>query len=159
MKEFLKYVLATIVGIILSSIVIFILFIGVISIIVASQEKTIDVKTNSILVLKLDKQIIDRKPSMQFDLGTLSKMDKIGLNEILACIDKAKEDPNIKGIHLDLSIIPTGIATVEEIRNALLDFRKSGKFVTVYSEMLSQKAYFLATAADEIFLNPVGFFE
>jgi protease-4 len=82
MKEFLKYVLATIVGIILSSIVIFILFIGVISIIVASQEKTIDVKTNSILVLKLDKQIIDRKPSMQFDIGTLSKMDKIGLNEI-----------------------------------------------------------------------------
>jgi protease-4 len=159
MKEFLKYVLATIVGIILSSIVIFILFIGVISIIVASQEKTIDVKTNSILVLKLDKQIIDRKPSMQFDIGTLSKMDKIGLNEILACIDKAKEDPNIKGIHLDLSIIPAGIATVEEIRNALIDFRKSGKFVTVYSEMLSQKAYYLATAADEIFLNPVGFFE
>jgi len=159
MKEFLKYVLATIVGIIVSSIIVIILFIGVISVIVASQEKTVDVKVNSILYLKLDQQIVDRKPSMQFNINTLRRVEKMGLNDILLNIRKAKDDSKIKGIYLDLSYLPAGIGTVEEIRNALIDFRKSGKFVIVYSEMMSQKAYYLATAADQIFLNPVGFFE
>jgi protease IV len=159
MKEFLKYVLATIVGIIVSSIVVFLLFIGIVSAIIATQDKTVDVKSNSILYMKLDQQIVDRKPAMLFNISALSRVEKIGLNEILGSIEKAKDDPKIKGIHLDLSYIPAGIATVEEIRNALIDFRKSGKFVTVYSEMFSQKAYYLATAADQVFLNPVGFFE
>jgi protease-4 len=159
MKSFLKYVLATIVGIVVSSIVLFLLFVGIISVIVSSQEKTVDIKPNSILCLKLDQQIVDRKPSMPFNFSSFSKMKKIGLNELLESISKAKDDPNIKGIHLDLSYIPAGIGTVEEIRTALLDFRKSGKFVTVYSELFSQKAYYLATAADKIYLNPVGYFE
>lgn len=159
MKEFLKYVLATIVGIIVSSIIIFLLFIGIVSAIVATQEKTVDVKPNSILYMKLDQQIVDRKPAMPFNLSTFGRVQKIGLNELLGSIEKAKDDPKIKGIHLDLSIIPAGFGTVEEIRNAIIDFKESGKFVTVYSEMYSQKAYYLATAADQIFLNPLGFFE
>jgi protease-4 len=159
MKSFLKYVLATIVGIVISSIVMFLIFIGIISAIVSSQEKSVDIKPNSILYMKLDQPIVDRKPSIPFNFSRFGRIQKIGLNDLLQNISKAKDDPNIEGIHLDLSYIPAGIGTVEEIRNALLDFRKSGKFVTVYSEMLTQKAYYLATAADKIYLNPVGFFE
>jgi protease-4 len=159
MKDFFKYVFATIVGIILSSIVVFFLFIGILAIIIASQDKTVDVKPNSILYLKLDQQIVDRKPAMPFNVNTFSRAQRIGLNELIGSINKAKNDPNIKGIHLDLSVILAGLGTTEEIRNALLDFKESGKFVTAYSELYSQKAYYLATAADKIFINPVGMFE
>jgi protease-4 len=157
MKSFLKYLLATITGIILSSIILFLIFMGIISIIVSSQDKPVEIKAGTILTMKLDRQIVDREPVLPFPLGSMGNQP-IGLNEILGCIEKAKTDDNIEGIHLDLSFIPAGIGTIEEIRNALLDFRSSGKFVTVHSDMLSQGAYYLATASDEIFLNPVGFF-
>jgi protease IV len=159
MKSFLKYVLATIVGIVVSSIILFLLFVGIISAVVSSQQKTVEIKSNSILCLKLDQQIVDRKPSLPFNISTLRRVQKTGLNDLLQNISKAKEDPKIKGILLELNIVQAGYGTVEEIRNAILDFRKSGKFVIVYSEMLSQKAYYLATAADKIYLNPGGFFE
>ncbi len=159
MKSFLKYLLATVVGIILSSVVLFFIFFGVVSAIMSGKEKEADVKPNSILYMKLDQTIVDRKPKIPFDFNTLMKKQQIGLNELLNSIDKAAEDENISGIHLDLSYIPSGIGHIEEIRSALLDFRESGKFITVYSEIFSQGAYYLATAADEIYFNPVGFFQ
>ena len=159
MKSFLKYVLATFVGIILSSIVLFFFFFGMVGIILASQEKAIDIKPNSILYLKLDQQIVDRKPASPFELGIFSMTSRIGLNDLLADIKKAKMDPNIEGIHLDLTFLQAGIATIKEIRTALLDFRESGKFVTVYTETMSQGAYYLASSADKIYLSPVGFME
>jgi len=159
MKSFLKYVLATIVGIIVASIILFFISLGIISALVASQEKTVEISSNTILHLKLDQQIIDRKPSMPFDFGSFSRTQKLGLNTLLADIEKAKKDDNIKGIYLELSYVSAGIATIEEIRNALIDFRESGKVITVYSEALSQGGYYLASAADEIYLNPVGMIE
>ena len=159
MKRFLTYLLATIVGIILSSIVLFFISMGVISAIVSSQEKAVEIKPNTVLYLKLDQPIVDRKPSMPLNLGSITGNQKLGLNEILANIDKAKSDENISGIYLDLSYVQAGYSTIEEIRNALLDFRASGKFVIVNSKMLSQGAYYLATAADAIYLNPVGYLE
>jgi protease IV len=159
MKSFLKAVLATIVGILVTSFVLFLFFVGIISVIISSQEKETEIKANSILWLKLDQQIVDRKPSMPFNLGSLSRVQKTGLNVLLENIDKAKDDPNMKGIHLELSIIPAGMGTLEEIRNALLDFRESGKFITVYAEVLSQRAYYLATAADKIYMNPSGYMD
>ena len=89
-----------------------------------------------------------------FDLATMSR--KTGLDDILKNIKKAKNDNNISGILLDISFIDAGISTVNEIRNALIDFRKSGKFIYSYSEDYSQEAYYLSTASDRIFLNPEG---
>jgi protease-4 len=159
MKNFFTYLLATIVGIFISALLFLFLSIGIISVIVSSQEKSVEIKPNTVLLLKLDQPIVDRKPVVPFNLGNLSPTQKMGLNVLLRNIKKAKNDNNIAGIHLDISVIPSGIGTIEEIRNALLDFRESGKFVTVHSSILSQGAYYLASAADEIYLNPVGFME
>jgi len=156
MKSFFKYLLATIVGILLSSVILFFIFVGIVNVVVSSQDGVPQIKPNTILFLELDQQIVDRKPNNPFE--ALSKTYKIGLNDILSSIKKAKTDDNISGVHLDLTYIASGIATVEEIRNALIDFRESGKFVTVYSEVMTQSAYYLASAADEIYLNPTGYF-
>jgi protease-4 len=158
MKSFLKYVLATVVGLILTTIVLLGIFAGLVKIIVSSQEKATKIEPHTILYLKLDQPIVDRKPNMPFNLSMFNRTQSTGLNEILENIKKAKEDANIDGIHMDLTYISAGLATMEEIRNALLDFKKSGKFVTTYSETLSQGAYYVATASDKIYFNPMGFF-
>jgi len=82
----------------------------------------------------------------------------IGLNDILANIKKAKTDPDIKGIYLEESNVPIGQATAEEIRNALIDFKKSGKFIVAYSEIYTQGFYYLASVADKVYINPKGIF-
>jgi protease-4 len=158
MKSFLKYLLATIVGIILSSLILFFIFLGIMSIAMSSQDKATELKPGTILYLKLDKQIVDREPVLPFAIGGIGRNQQLGLNTILENIEKAKTDDNIEGIHLDIRYVQAGIGTIEEIRNALLDFKESGKFITVYSDILSQGAYYLASASDEIYFNPVGFF-
>lgn len=159
MKRFLTYLLATIVGIIISFFILFFITMGIVSAIVSSQEKAVDIKPNTVLHLKLDQPIVDRKPSIPFNLNALGGRRMIGLNELLKNIDKAKSDENISGIYLDLSYTSAGISTIEEIRNALLDFRESGKFVIVHGKILAQGAYYLATASDAIYMNPMGFME
>ncbi len=162
MKQFFKYVLATIVGIVISSIVIFLMFMGVISAIVASSDKEVKVEENSILFVDLKQEIVDRAsddPFQGFNFTSFGPNSPIGLNQILKAIDKAKVDPKIKGILLELDAVNTGAATTEEIRNALLDFKSSGKFILAYSNTYSQKAYYLASVADSIFLNPEGMVE
>jgi len=160
MKSFLKYTLATIVGFIVASLLVFFIFFGIIAGAVSStQEKDVKIEENSLLYVKLDKQIVDRAPKnpfADFDFNAMSPNQKLGLWDILENIEKAKTDDNIKGIFLDLSVIPAGIGTIEEIREALIDFKKSEKFIISYGEVYSQKAYYLATVADQIFMNPEG---
>ncbi len=159
MKHFFTYLLASILGVILASMLIFLITIGIISAIVASQDKPVEIDDNSVLQLKLDKPIRDRKPSLPFLVINPSRFradNQIGLNDLLNNIAKASADEKIKGIFLDLSSLDAGIATVEEIRNALADFRKSGKFTVSFSEGYSQKAYYLASATDKIYMNPGG---
>ncbi|MBN2348612.1 MAG: signal peptide peptidase SppA [Bacteroidales bacterium] len=160
MKSFLKYTLATIVGILITSIILFFFFIGILSAVVSKQSKPVTIDSNSILVLKLNKPIQDRKPGFSFsDLNFQLESDfKLGLNNILENIDKAKTDDKIKGIFLDLSIIPAGLSTIDEIRNALIDFKTSGKFVISYADYYNQPTYYLASVSDKIYLNPEGFF-
>ena len=124
----------------------------------ASSDETVITK-NTLLHLRLDKPIVDRAPSMKFtfDLSGPGKMT--GLNELLDNIRKAKHDENITGIYLDLTDIPAGISTLEEIRDALMAFKTSGKFIWAYSESYSQRAYYLASVADRVFLNPEGSLE
>lgn len=158
MKSFLKIALASMVGMILTSVILFFLFIIIIGGIVASQEKTVTVKNNSILYLDLDKQIIDRHPASTINLGQFGVDNRIGLNIILKSIKHAKTDPKILGIYIESSYPEAGYATIDEIRDALIDFRESGKFVVSYSEIYTQKAYYTATASDKIFFNPAGMF-
>lgn len=158
MKSFLKYLLATVVGIIISSVLIFFILFGVVGAIMSSKDKAVEVKQNTVLYLKLNREIVDRKPEVPIFVRAMGAPEQIGLNELLDCIQKAKSDNNIHGIHLDLTYIPAGIATIEEIRNALVDFKESGKFITVYSDFFTQSAYYLATVADKIYFNPEGMF-
>lgn len=160
MKQFFKFVLATIVGLVISFIVLFFILVGIIA--SAGGEKITTVDANSILYISLQKTIEERTPDNPLDgLGFLGlESDKaIGLKDILANIKKAKTDSNIKGIFIDESYLQAGQATIEEIRNALIDFKKSGKFIITYSEVYTKGFYYLASVADKVYLNPKGMVE
>ncbi|MBL7112926.1 MAG: signal peptide peptidase SppA [Bacteroidales bacterium] len=157
MKSFLKYTLATIVGIILSTIILFLFLIIIVA--ASSQEKPVEIKENTILLVKLNEQIVERtvdSPFNYFSSGLFTMTRAMGLNDILDNINKAKLDENISGIYMELTAIAAGMGTVEEIRNALIDYKESGKFLICYGDILTQKAYYLASVADTIYLNPAG---
>ena len=162
MKSFWGSFLGTLVGVFITLLFIFLIIFGVmvstISGISSQTEKPIKAKPNSILHIKFDSEILERSPKNPFEDFSFSGLDNMpmGLNTILSNIEKAKYDSNIKGIYLDISSIPAGIATLEEIRNALIDFKSSKKFIVAYSEGYSQGAYYLATVANKIYLNPQG---
>ncbi|MGN6181200.1 MAG: signal peptide peptidase SppA [Mucilaginibacter sp.] len=163
MKEFFKYVLASMVGfIIVSAIIIVVGILLVIGLVSAGSEKTVTVEPNSILHIQFRKDIPERTPNNPLAdvpfLG-LGEDKVIGLNDILADIKKAKTDDHIKGIYLDESDMTSGQATTQEIRNALIDFKRSGKFIIAYSEVYTQGFYYLASVADKVYINPKGIFE
>jgi len=160
MKQFLKFTFASMMGFILSIGVIIILFIGTITVIAsATKDEIVEIKENSILHLKLNGPIADKAPENpleEIDFMNLSATSPLSLNKILSSIKAAKEDNKIKGIYMELSSFGSGFATLEEIREALLDFKSSGKTITCYSEVYSQKTYYLGSIADKLYLNPEG---
>ena len=158
MLQFFKYTLATIVGLFLFFILMTLILLGIAA--SATSEKEVTVRKNSILELKLDREIDERGDNDPFEgmLGSLGT-SKYGLDEIKASIRHAKTDDNIKGIYLSTEILTAGMATVEEIRNELLDFKKSGKFIVSYNDICSEKAYYLTSVANRQFLNPQGALE
>lgn len=126
------------------------------------KQKEIIVKKNSILKINLDKSILDRtssNPLPSIDDLNISSTDNIELKEILDNIDKAKSDEKISGIYLHLSDLKSGMSSIEEIRNKLLDFKSTGKFIYSYSEVYSQLSYYLSSVSDSVFLNPKGMVE
>ncbi|MFD2514918.1 signal peptide peptidase SppA [Pontibacter locisalis] len=160
MLNFLKYVLATIVGLLVF------FFIGVLLLfgIAASTASRDEVKIadGSVLELKFDKPIKERDPKnplaeLGFSFGSLSSTD--GLDQIKAAIRRAKVDDNIEGIFLNMTFVDAGMGKLEEIRNELIDFKKSGKFVVSYADISTEKAYYLSSVADKIYLNPMGTIE
>jgi protease-4 len=158
MKNFLKYTLATITGIIIASILFFIIMLATLSALVASGDKPVTISDKSILILKAGIQIPDRgdpNPFSGFDPMNMTFTPSSGLNEILRNIEKASADSKIKGILIENGLFPSGWATTGEIRNALEKFRSDGKFVISYSDyVLTQECYYLSTAADKIYINP-----
>ena len=162
MKDFLKFTLATVTGIILSSIVLFIIsMVTLFGIMSASDTETI-VKKNSVMMLDLNGTLVER--TQEDPLGILSQLfgdesNTYGLDDILSSIQKAKENENIKGIYLQASSLGTSYASLQEIRNALLDFKESGKFVIAYADSYTQGLYYLSSAADKVLLNPKGMIE
>jgi protease-4 len=164
MREFFKYLFASILGFFVSMIIIFIIcfiiVVGAISSI--DSDKTVVVSNNSVLFLNLDQAITERTPKNPF--GNLpivggEEKDGIGLNDFLKAIQKAKTDDNIKCIYLNVSSPNAGFATLREVRNALIDFKKSHKKIIAYSEVYTQGAYYLASVADKVYLNPEGALE
>jgi protease-4 len=159
MKQFLKFTLASIVGVIVAGVLLLFIFIGVISALVSSSDETVQAESNSVLLLKFDHQIVDRAKKNPFEglnFGILESEKTVGLNDMLDCIRKAKDDHNILGIYLNPTDIAAGVGTIEEIRTALKDFKTSGKFIYAYGENMSQKAYYLVSVADSVILNPQG---
>ena len=162
--KFYKVVLAAFIGTLIALVINFFIKVGVVSSMISSLSKTeaetsTTVKPNSVLYMKLDYEIPDRttdNPFGNINFQTMETSDATGLNEILRNIENAKTDANIKGIYLELSSIPTSMATIQEIRNKLIEFKESGKFIVTYSEIYSQSAYYMASIADKIFLNPEG---
>ena len=160
MKSFFKIVFASMLGFVLTFFFIFILIAAIVG--AASGDKEVSLENNSVLILTLDESINDRSndnPFANFNFGSMSGGKQIGLNDILDNIGKAAADEHISGIFLDISSIPSGIASIEEIRNALIEFKKSGKFIYAYSEAFTQPSYYLASVADKIYLHPTGMAE
>ncbi|MFP4091766.1 MAG: signal peptide peptidase SppA [Cyclobacteriaceae bacterium] len=154
--RFLRNVLATIVGLV----VFFGLIIMVFAIIGAASEQELEVEANSVLRLELNKPIVERDTEDPFSSILLPGTNGvIGLINLREAIKKAKNDENIKGIYLDAGMLTTGYGTMEEIRNDLLDFKESGKFIVSYSDIVGERGYYLNSVADEVYINPQGIIE
>lgn len=159
MRQFLKFTLASMTGIILAFVVIFLLFSAIIAGLMSSGEETAVIKKNSILHLDFSQVIADRgteDPLSGFDFMSFENNQATGFRDYTRAIRAAAEDDNIKGIFLDLSSIQADMALRQEIHHALVDFKASGKFIYAYSEMYSQATYHLAALADSVFLYPEG---
>ena len=161
--KFSKVVLAAFLGTLIALVINFFIKVGVVSAMISSlsedTETSTVVKPNSVLYMKLNYDIPDRttdNPFGNINFSTMESLDATGLNEILRNIEHAKSDANIKGIFMDLSSIPTSTATLQELRNKLVEFKESGKFIACYGETYSQSAYYIASVADHIWLNPEG---
>jgi protease-4 len=164
MKNFFGSFFGSIVGVLVAGIVCTIIFAAIVVAGFKSafsfSEEPYKVKPNSVLVMKLNETIKERgnkSPLDEMGFGAFGGHGSLGLNDILKSIKRAESDSAIKGIFLDLSNeIAVSAATLEEVRNALLEFKKSKKFIYAYSETFTQKGYYLATVADKIYLHPEG---
>ncbi|GAB3171933.1 signal peptide peptidase SppA [Telluribacter humicola] len=160
MLQFLKYVLATVVGIFLFSFLSLFLLIGIGSLF-SSDDKVV-INDNSVLKIDLNKPVQEvgvENPFSDFGGPFFNPKDVIGLKDIRAALTYAREDDNVKGVYLKVESPTAGWATLEEIRNELIEFKKSNKFVYTYGEYYSEKGYYLASVADKIYLNPAGAME
>ena len=156
MKDFIKSVAATVVGI-----VAFLAIAGIFAVMsiigmVASTEATKNVSDNSVLVLNLSGNVEEQGGDNIIGKLTGNTINTLGLNEILSAIKKAKDEPNIKGIYIEAGAFEAGYATLQEIRSALLDFKKSKKWIVTYADTYTQGAYYVASVADKVWLNPKG---
>jgi protease-4 len=162
-RKFWRVVLGSMVGFVLASIITSILgllmFVGMIATLEKTassmMSSTTNVKDNSVLLVDLTPSISERAVEMPFSFGDYSQQN-LGLNDVLASIKAAAGDPKIKGIYLKSKTVSASPASAKEIRDALLDFKKSGKFIYSYSDVYTQNGYYMATVADKVFLNPTG---
>ena len=158
MKDFFKNVFATVVGIALFFAIIG--FFGFISIIgmIASGDSSVSVKDNSVLVLRLNGQLEERaEGDLMSELMGQVDASTIGLNDILEAIQKAKDNDNVKGIYIEAGMFSADSpASSHAIREALLDFKKSGKWIVAYGDQYYQNAYYICSAADQVWINPQG---
>ncbi len=158
--QFLKYVLATIIGLFLFFFLGFLIFMGIAM--SASKESSVTIKPNSLLKISLNEAMSDRGEEGGFNPDNLLnpiQEAKLGLKDVIGNIQKAAKDDNIKGIYLSLSGMPLGFAQMDEVRQELEAFKEAGKFIVAYGSVMTQKAYYMGSVADEIYINPQGLVE
>ena len=157
MKDFMKQAFATVVGILIFTVAMGI--IGVISILgmVASTDSTPKVKDNSVLVLNLNGVMQERSQDDIYSFLTGGEVSSLGLDDLAEAIDKAKTDDNVKGIYIEAGMFaPDGPASVQALRNKLVEFKNSGKWIVAYGDQYTQSAYWLCSVADKVIVNPEG---
>jgi len=157
MKDFIKYVFATVTGIVVFSLIMGILFVISLVGLAASSASTVPVEKNSVFPLMLSGQVDERAEEdiMRQLSGQIS--ENLGLDDIISAIKKAKENEDIKGIYIETGLFAIDTpASAHAIREALLDFKKSGKWIVAYGDSYTQTAYYICSAADKIYLNPQG---
>ena len=160
MLQFLKYVFATIVGLFLFFIIGFFILAGI-GAAIGSSSDTVSLKDNSVLKLDLNRPIVENTSDEDDPFKSLGGpfadgADNLGMVQLRDGLKRAAADSHIKGIYLQANFPQTGYSTLEEIRNALIEFKKSGKFIYSYGEMFSEKGYYVTSMADKIYLNPSG---
>lgn len=155
MRDFFKFMFASMVGYIVLGLL---FFLFVLILIPKGGSEKAAIKQDSVLHIKLDRFIAERAAPQDIDLDIagLTGSGAIGLDRLLESIRAAENDDKIKGIYLDLSVVMANSATLEEIREAILEFRKSGKWVISYAEFYTQGSYYLASAADKVYMFPEG---
>ncbi len=157
---FLRELLAAILGVFISFMIMFFVFVAIGSALSSNfvDDEKVLVKKNSVLVLKLEDVIKDYAPKNDDPLANLLGLEenKMGLDNILNAIDNAKYDDHILGISIESLIIQGGIGQIQEIRDKLFEFKESGKFITAYADVFEQKNLYLSTVADSVYVNPVG---
>ena len=166
MRKFFKYVFASMLGFVIAGgILMFMLFAGIASLISTAKDEfkpnneEVVIKSNSVYHLKFNNSIAERSgdnPFENIDLGPFSQDSKMSLRSIVQSIEYAAEDDNVKGIFIEIYGFPGGLSKLEEVRNALKDFKKSGKWVVSYGEGFSQSGYYLASVSDKVYLYPEG---
>ena len=156
MRQFFKYVLATVVGLLAFSLLGFLIVVGIVSAAKSAGDRK-ETASNSVLELKLNEPLTERGRDSKFSFGGNSSAT--GLVNVKEAIRRAKGDGEIKGILLNLGLVQGGMASLEEVRDALLDFKKSGKFIVAYHEVCSEKSFYLSSVANEIYLHPQGTLE
>ena len=157
MKDFMKQAFATVVGILIFTVAMGI--IGVISILgmVASTDATPKVNDNSVLVLDLNGVMQERSEDDFYGFLTGGEMSSLGLDDLTEAVEKAKADDNVKGIYIEAGMFaPDGPASVQALRDKLVDFKKSGKWIVAYGDQYTQSAYWLCSVADKVIVNPEG---
>ena len=158
MKNFLKSTFSRL----LSLILLVVLFLILVAILIPKAEQEIIVKDNSVLKIEFNDQILDQTSGNPFDainIMDFSPQESVEFKDILDNIEKAKNDDKIKGIYLNFSSVNAGFSQIEEIRNKLLEFKESGKFIYSYADSYNQAAYYLASVSEKIALNPEGIIE
>ena len=158
MKSFLKYTLATVVGIMIVGVILTVVSVSVMTAALVSSGSETKVHSGSVFVLELDGSLVERSEDNPMDmlLGNASPTSSVGLDDVLASIKKAKENDRIMGMLVETGEFSCPPASAEAIRAALLDFKESGKWLLAYSGTYYQTAYWLASAADKVVLNPNG---
>ena len=160
MKDFLKFTLATITGIIVSSVLLFVISILVMFSMLYSSDAEVTVPENAIFKLELNGTLSERSQENPLSLLMDDDLQAYGLDDLLSAIQKAKENENIQGIYIETkSLAADGYASLKAVRDALADFKASGKFIVAYGDTYTQGLYYLASVADRVILNPQGMLE
>lgn len=157
MKDFFKFTFATVLGIIISTTLLFLMSLGVLFSMLNSSDTEFKIKPNTLLTIKINGTISERASEDPFALlGEEKELKSYGLDDITSAIQKGIDDENVKGMYLSLGTVGASPATLQEIRHKLKEFKDSGKFIISYSDNYSQGAYYLASVSDKVVLNPKG---